>query len=104
MPELPEVETIRRGIAPHVVGRTIERVGVRDRRLRWPIPRGFEGKLAGRTIREVTRRGKYLLLDVGESKAPPANAGGTDKVILHMGMTGRVLLLQPGTAVRKHDH
>lgn len=94
MPELPEVETVRRGIEPHVVGRTIERVVVRDRRLRWPIPRGFERQLAGRRIGAVGRRGKYLLFDLGDN----------DCVILHLGMTGRVLLLAPGAAVRKHDH
>jgi len=94
VPELPEVETIRRGIAPHVVGRTIDRVLVRDRRLRWPIPRDFARKLAGRTIRAVDRRGKYLLLDVGRG----------DRVILHMGMTGRLLLQKPGEPARKHDH
>jgi formamidopyrimidine-DNA glycosylase len=94
VPELPEVETVRRGIEPHVVGRTIERVVVRDRRLRWPIPRDFERALAGRRIGAVGRRGKYLLLELGDA----------GRVILHLGMTGRVLLLAPGTAVRKHDH
>lgn len=93
MPELPEVETIRRGIAPHVTGRAIERVVVRDRRLRWPIPKDFERNLAGRKIVDVGRRGKYLLLDLGG-----------DRVILHMGMTGRLSLHEPGRPVRKHDH
>jgi formamidopyrimidine-DNA glycosylase len=93
MPELPEVETIRRGIAPHVVGRTVERVIVRDRRLRWPIPKGFERALAGRAIRSVDRRGKYLLLDLD---------GG--RVILHMGMTGWLRLMKPGEPATKHDH
>ena len=93
MPELPEVETIRRGIAPHVTGRTITRVVVRDRRLRWPIIRGFEKKLTGRTIKAVDRRGKYLLLDLGG-----------DRVILHMGMTGRLALFEGERAVVKHDH
>src|SRR5687767_6853711 len=103
MPELPEVETIRRGIEPHVVGRTIERVIVRDRRLRWPIVRGFERRLAGRTIEKVERRGKYLLLDLGGGPQP-ATAGGTDKVILHMGMTGNLALVEADRPVRKHDH
>jgi formamidopyrimidine-DNA glycosylase len=103
MPELPEVETIRRGIAPHVVGRTIERAIVRDRRLRWPIVRGFEKKVAGRTIASVDRRGKYLLLDLGSDR-PPAQAGGTDKVILHLGMTGNLSLQERGRPVKKHDH
>jgi formamidopyrimidine-DNA glycosylase len=94
MPELPEVETIRRGLAPHVAGRAIERVVVRDRRLRWPVPRGFERRLAGRTIRSVDRRGKYLLL----------NLDSGDRVILHLGMTGRLTLVEPGRPARKHDH
>jgi len=102
VPELPEVETIRRGIEPHVTGRTIDRVVVRDRRLRWPIARGFERKLAGRTIRAVGRRGKYLLLEL-EERAPAARAG-RDRVILHMGMTGRLSLVEPGRPVLKHDH
>lgn len=102
MPELPEVETIRRGIEPHVVGRRIERVIVRDRRLRWPIVRGFEARLAGRTIEAVDRRGKYLLLDLGAPARAPANR--PDRVILHMGMTGRLLLLGRGHPVQKHDH
>jgi formamidopyrimidine-DNA glycosylase len=101
VPELPEVETIRRGIEPHVVGRTIEKVVVRDRRLRWPIARGFENKLAGKRIRAVGRRGKYLLLDLDGG---PAGAAGPGRVILHLGMTGNVTLLEPGRAVRKHDH
>lgn len=101
MPELPEVETIRRGIAPHVVGRCIERVVVRDRRLRWPVIRGFERKLTGRTIEAVDRRGKYLLLDLGAA----APAGGQhDRVILHLGMTGNLALVEPARPVRKHDH
>jgi formamidopyrimidine-DNA glycosylase len=95
VPELPEVETIRRGIAPHVVGRTIESVVVRERRLRWPVPRDFGRRLAGRTIAAVDRRGKYLLL---------ALDGGADRVILHLGMTGRLLLQPPGHPLRKHDH
>jgi len=93
MPELPEVETIRRGLLPHVVGRTIERVVVRERRLRWPIPRDFARQLEGRAIRAVERRGKYLLLDLGG-----------DRVILHLGMTGRLTLFAPGRPVLKHDH
>ena len=93
MPELPEVETIRRGIEPHIRGRTIERVVVRDRRLRWPIPRNFARSLEGKTIRDVARRGKYLLLELDDGS-----------VILHMGMTGRLSVLDRGAPVKKHDH
>ncbi|MGH8441582.1 MAG: bifunctional DNA-formamidopyrimidine glycosylase/DNA-(apurinic or apyrimidinic site) lyase [Nevskiaceae bacterium] len=93
MPELPEVETIRRGIAPHVVGRTIQRVVVRERRLRWPVPADFARRLEGRRIEGTDRRGKYLILDLGG-----------DRLILHLGMSGRLLLLARGHALRKHDH
>lgn len=102
MPELPEVETIRRGIEPHVVGRTIERVIVRDRRLRWPVPKDFARKLEGRRIEATARRGKYLLLDLD---GPPTTAlGGRDRLILHLGMSGRLYVLDKGHAIRKHDH
>ena len=61
MPELPEVETTRRGIAPHVTGRRVVRMDVYDRRLRWPVPDGIEARMAGTTIDRVDRRSKYLL-------------------------------------------
>jgi formamidopyrimidine-DNA glycosylase len=93
MPELPEVETIRRGVEPHVVGRTIREVVVRDSRLRWPIPAEFAAFALGKKIRGVARRGKYLLFDLGG-----------DRLIVHLGMTGRLLLLDPKTPLKKHDH
>lgn len=93
VPELPEVETIRRGIEPHVRGRRIDGVTVRERRLRWPLPPDFEARLLARTIRGCSRRGKYLLLDLGE-----------DHLMLHMGMSGRLLVLPATEAVRPHDH
>jgi formamidopyrimidine-DNA glycosylase len=62
MPELPEVETTRRGIAPHVTGRRVVWMDVYDRRLRWPVPDGLEARMAGTTIDRVDRRGKNLLL------------------------------------------
>ena len=63
MPELPEVETTRRGIEPHVMGHKVTNVIVRDRRLRWAIPPGFEQQLAGGTVAGTRRRAKYLLMD-----------------------------------------
>src|ERR1700758_1046444 len=93
MPELPEVETVRRGLEPHVVGRTIREATVRDTRLRWPIPAEFAQFMRGKKIRAVARRGKYLLFDLGG-----------DRLIVHLGMTGRLLLLDPGTPLKKHDH
>lgn len=94
MPELPEVETVRRGIEPHVLKRRIEKVLVRDARLRWPVPQTFAKNLQGQTIVGTSRRGKYLLL--------PLASG--DRLIIHLGMSGRLLVLQPGHPLKKHDH
>jgi formamidopyrimidine-DNA glycosylase len=93
MPELPEVETSRRGIAPHVVGRRVAAVHVYDGRLRWPVPETLHGVLAGRTIHRVERRSKYLLFDTG---------GAT--LLVHLGMTGSLRLLRGAAERRKHDH
>jgi len=92
MPELPEVEVTLRGIAPQLVGRTIDSVSVREPRLRWPIPREVRS-LTGRAVRAVTRRGKYLLLDCGDGH-----------LILHLGMSGSLRLVAAGTPPGKHDH
>ena len=92
MPELPEVEVTRRGIAPHLAGRVIRGVAVREPRLRWPVPEDVH-HLAGRTIRAVRRRGKYLLVDCGDGH-----------LILHLGMSGSLRVLAPGTPAQKHDH
>jgi len=92
MPELPEVEVTRRGLAPHLVGQVIAAVEVREPRLRWPIPRAVFA-LAGRTVRSLRRRGKYLLVDCGDGH-----------LILHLGMSGSLRLVAPGTPAGKHDH
>jgi formamidopyrimidine-DNA glycosylase len=92
MPELPEVEVTRRGLAPQLAGRKISGVAVREPRLRWPVSREVR-RLAGRTVRAVSRRGKYLLLDCGDGH-----------LILHLGMSGSLRLLPPGTPAQKHDH
>ncbi len=93
MPELPEVETTRRGIAPRLTGATITRVIIRERRLRWPIPAGTEECLTGRIVNSVDRRAKYLLLRTD-----------TGTAIIHLGMSGTLRLVEPGTAPHKHDH
>ena len=93
MPELPEVETSRRGIEPWIVGTTITRVIVRDRRLRWPVPQGVERRLQGQPIHSVDRRAKYLLINTGNGTA-----------ILHLGMTGSVFIVDHDTAAGVHDH
>ena len=92
MPELPEVEVTRRGLAPQLAGRIISGVAVRERRLRWPIPAEV-ARLSGMTVRSVERRGKYLIVDCG---------GG--HLILHLGMSGSLRVLPPGTPPGKHDH
>ena len=93
MPELPEVETSRRGIEPWILGATIRNVVVRDRRLRWPVAKGIERKLKGQAVESVDRRAKYLLIRTGS---------GT--IILHLGMTGSVFVVDYGTAAGIHDH
>jgi formamidopyrimidine-DNA glycosylase len=92
MPELPEVEVTRRGLAPHLAGRVISAVEVRQPRLRWPVPHAVR-LLAGRTVRSVQRRGKYLLVDCGDGH-----------LILHLGMSGSLRVLPPETPAEKHDH
>lgn len=100
MPELPEVETTLRGIAPHLVGQSIASVVIRNPRLRWPIPDDLPKILTNLYIQAVTRRAKYLLLDCGV---------GT--LILHLGMSGslRILSLSEKSTCsieqpQKHDH
>jgi formamidopyrimidine-DNA glycosylase len=92
MPELPEVEVTRRGLAPQLAGRVISGVVVREPRLRWPIGADVR-RLAGRTVKAVRRRGKYLLVDCGDGH-----------LILHLGMSGSLRVLPPGTPAGKHDH
>jgi formamidopyrimidine-DNA glycosylase len=92
MPELPEVEVTRRGLAPRVAGRVISAVEVREPRLRWPVPPEVR-RLAGRKVLSVARRGKYLLFDCGDGH-----------LIVHLGMSGSLRVLPPGTAAGKHDH
>jgi len=93
MPELPEVETTRRGIAAHITGAKITRVRVREHRLRWPVPKDINHQLSGQYIHKVERRAKYLLLH-------------TDRhcLILHLGMSGSLRIVPRGTAPHKHDH
>ena len=93
MPELPEVETTRRGIEPLVAGARIERIVVRERRLRWPIPREIELELTGAGMLGVKRRAKYLLL---ESECGTA--------IAHLGMSGSFSLVAADAAPGPHDH
>jgi len=92
MPELPEVEVSRMGITPHVVGQTVVRVTVRNPSLRWPVPAELQ-LLQGQTIRGVTRRAKYLLLETDAGFA-----------IIHLGMSGSLRILPAEVPPVKHDH
>jgi len=93
MPELPEVETTRRGLAPHLLGQRITAVHVHDARLRWPVAPTLAIDLQARQIRAVERRAKYLLLRLDH---------GT--LILHLGMSGSLRVLPQATARLTHDH
>jgi len=92
MPELPEVETTLRGVAPHLVGREITEVDVRERRMRWPVPKAVD-RLAGSRVLSARRRGKYMLFEVE-----------TGTIILHFGMSGGLRILDPEVEWKKHDH
>jgi formamidopyrimidine-DNA glycosylase len=93
MPELPEVETTRRGLAPHLEGATLTGVVIRNASLRWPIPENLPELLSGQRVISLKRRAKYLLLDCGR---------GT--LILHLGMSGSLRILPQTTPPELHDH
>jgi formamidopyrimidine-DNA glycosylase len=93
MPELPEVETTRRGLAPHLEGRRIAAVTLRRPDLRWPIPPDVAEQLPGQRIDAIRRRAKYLLLDTAAGSA-----------LLHLGMSGSLRVLPATTPVTAHDH
>lgn len=93
MPELPEVETVLRGLRPHLEGTCLLGATVRDHRLRWPVPDGLDDRLRGQRIRALSRRGKYLLLDLDRGQ-----------LILHLGMSGSLRILAQPTSPGPHDH
>ena len=93
MPELPEVETSRRGIDPYLCGRRVIETRVRQTQLRWPIPSQIITDLVGQTFRRTDRRGKYMLLYTD-----------TGCVIVHLGMSGSVRIVDDRQPPRKHDH
>ena len=93
MPELPEVETTRRGLAPHIVGKTIKQVVLRRDSLRWPIPFDIVEQLPGQKILGIERRAKYLLM---HTKAGSA--------LWHLGMSGSMRVLNTNADIGKHDH
>jgi len=93
MPELPEVETSRRGIEPYILKQTVTDVIIRQKKLRWTIPSTLKSQLTSQLIRQVDRRGKYILLRTD---------AGT--VIIHLGMSGSLRILDKSVAAEKHDH
>src|SRR4029077_8539131 len=93
MPELPEVETTLRGIAPLVVGRRVALMHLYDRRLRWSVPQWLPARIAGRTIDALDRRSKYLLFRLGSDKLPA-----------HLGMTGSLRAFRAPPPLVPHDH
>lgn len=93
MPELPEVETTRLGLLPRLQGRALRRIVVRNPRLRWPVPDDLEARLAGLSLKALTRRGKYLLFDFGAATQ-----------IVHLGMSGSLRFAEPGEPAALHDH
>jgi formamidopyrimidine-DNA glycosylase len=93
MPELPEVETTLRGIEPFVDGSTLTEVVVRNASLRWPIPTRLLTALKGEKILRVERRAKYILLHTGKAC-----------ILLHLGMSGSLRVLEPNVSPAKHDH
>lgn len=93
MPELPEVETTRRGIAPHCEGQTIDKIKVRNGSLRWPVPENIAEQMEGQMIRTVDRRAKYLFLNLDHGTA-----------IIHLGMSGSLRIITDNAPAQKHDH
>ncbi|WP_163831198.1 bifunctional DNA-formamidopyrimidine glycosylase/DNA-(apurinic or apyrimidinic site) lyase [Spartinivicinus ruber] len=93
MPELPEVETTRRGVSPHIVGSNVKQVVIREHRLRWPVPAALPKLLTGSKLISLERRAKYLLFGFSQ---------GT--LIIHLGMSGSLRIVSPDQPVAKHDH
>lgn len=93
MPELPEVETTRRGIWPALENRRMLGADVRESRLRWPIPDDLSSRIEGQAIVSVQRRAKYLLIELSSGH-----------IIVHLGMSGRLRVVPADTPLLKHDH
>jgi formamidopyrimidine-DNA glycosylase len=93
MPELPEVETSRRGIEPHLLNKTITSIKIRQHKLRWPIPKNLPSLATGQKITQVCRRAKYIYLKLDNGS-----------IIIHLGMSGSLRICTDKTAPEKHDH
>lgn len=107
MPELPEVETVRRTLRPHVLGLSLTGVDVHDGRLRTPVvARSLRHMLKERQIVDIRRRAKYLLVDLrsADSKAENDSQQCDAVLLLHLGMSGKVGLVEAEVPLKKHDH
>lgn len=93
MPELPEVETAKRGIEPHICGQVIQQAVVRNGSLRWPVPVDLSALVQGQTVQAVHRRAKYILIRLDHGY-----------ILIHLGMTGNLRVLPANTPAQKHDH
>lgn len=93
MPELPEVETVRRGLKSALKGQRISKVQVRQPQLRWPIPKHLSDQVGGQKILTIRRRGKYLLVDTRPGS-----------LLIHLGMSGSLRLVEAGTTPMVHEH
>jgi len=93
MPELPEVETTRRGLQPHIAGSTVQQALIRERRMRWPIANDLEQQLVGQQLQAVVRRAKCLLFDFAAGR-----------LMIHLGMSGSLRLVAADADIGKHDH
>jgi len=93
MPELPEVETTRRGLEPRLKGKTLAAIKIRNTRLRWPVPADIGAKLSGKPLQSIKRRGKYLLFDFGELFQ-----------LVHLGMSGSLRFVSSDEPAAVHDH
>jgi DNA-(apurinic or apyrimidinic site) lyase (EC 4.2.99.18)/Formamidopyrimidine-DNA glycosylase (EC 3.2.2.23) len=90
MPELPEVETTRRGLEKYILGQTIDRVDIHQPKLRWPIPDNII-EIQGQTILDLKRRGKYLLIELSKGQ----------HLIMHLGMSGSMSVLHDSEPLKK---
>ena len=102
MPELPEVEVARRTIAPELIDQTVSAAVCRTTRLRWPLDPDLATVLVGRTVAEVRRRGKYLLLAC--NKPPGQTSARSGWLLIHLGMSGSLSITPKGTPAKAHDH
>ncbi|MGI9257663.1 MAG: DNA-formamidopyrimidine glycosylase family protein, partial [Gammaproteobacteria bacterium] len=93
MPELPEVETTKRGLEPLLVGQTIAALEIRDPRLRWPVEAALPARVESQCIRSIERRGKYLIVNLDDGA-----------MLIHLGMSGRLRYVTDSTPPANHDH